>query len=148
MSGHSQGSVMAVATVLQLDEPDRSGVVLLTHGCPVGRLYRRFFPDYFGGGVITAVGRHISEGASTGSIRWLNLYRLTDYIGGPVFTEDDTVPADLRDRVEDLLLDDPEKRQHPAGEPSPRMRAHSDYLSQTIAKEHLAQMLQRLGKGE
>lgn len=148
MSGHSQGSVMAVATVLQLDEPERSGVMLLTHGCPVGRLYRRFFPDYFGGGVITALGRHISEGASTGSIRWLNLYRLTDYIGGPVFTEDDTVPADLRDRVEDLLLDDPEKRQHPAGEPSPRMRAHSDYLSQTIAKERLARMLQQLGKGE
>lgn len=144
LSGHSQGSVMAVATVLQLDEQERSGLMLLTHGSPVGRLYRRFFPDYFGDGVITAVGRGISDGTSAGSLRWLNLYRLTDYIGGPVFTEDDAVSAELDGRVEDLLVDDPEKRKHPAGEPPPRMKGHSDYLSQTVAKERLAGMIQQL----
>jgi hypothetical protein len=144
LSGHSQGSVMAVATVLQLDEQERRGLMLLTHGSPVGRLYRRFFPDYFGDGVNIGAGRHISEGTAGGSPRWLNLHRLTDYIGGPIFTEDDSVPAELEGRVEDLLLDDPERRKHPAGEPAPGMRAHSDYLSQTAAKERLTRMLQQL----
>jgi hypothetical protein len=145
LSGHSQGSVMAVATVLQLEKHQRQGLMLLTHGSPVGRLYRRFFPAYFGDGVIIGAGQDIAEGTGGDSPRWLNLHRFTDYIGGPIFMEDDSVPAELEGRVEDLLLDDPEKRKHPAGEPAPGMRAHSDYLSQTVAKERLERMLRQLG---
>lgn len=145
LSGHSQGSVMAVATVLQLEKRERQGLMLLTHGSPVGRLYRRFFPAYFGDGVIIGAGQDIAEGTAGDSPRRLNLHRFTDYIGGPIFMEDDSVPAELEGRVEDLLLDDPEKRKHPAGEPAPGMRAHSDYLSQTVAKERLERMLRQLG---
>jgi hypothetical protein len=74
LSGHSQGSVIAAALVLQLDEPACGRIRLLTYGCPLARLYGRFFPSYFN---TEALGR-------IGSISWCNLYRLTDPIGGPV----------------------------------------------------------------
>jgi hypothetical protein len=74
LSGHSQGSVMVVATVLQLAPDTAEHVDLLTHGSPVRRLYLRFFPAYFGPDALRAAYERVGG-------RWRNLYRDTDPIG-------------------------------------------------------------------
>ncbi|MCJ1676850.1 hypothetical protein MTF65_05705 [Streptomyces sp. APSN-46.1] len=76
ISGHSQGSVLAAAAVWQLPPRVRRRVALLTYGSPLGRLYGRWFPAYFGPGPLTALHREVDC--------WRNLWRSTDPIGGPV----------------------------------------------------------------
>ncbi|MFD9334013.1 hypothetical protein ACFWBF_06290 [Streptomyces sp. NPDC060028] len=76
ISGHSQGSVLAAAAVWQLPAHVRRRVALLTYGSPLGRLYGRWFPAYFGPGPLTALHREVDC--------WRNLWRATDPIGGPV----------------------------------------------------------------
>lgn len=76
ISGHSQGSVLAAAAVWQLPPSARRRVGLLTYGSPLGRLYGRWFPAYFGPGPLTALHRDLDC--------WRNLWRATDPIGGPV----------------------------------------------------------------
>lgn len=76
VSGHSQGSVLAAATLLKLPAPLASRVALLTHGSPLQRLYGRFFPAYFDAPQLDALAQRLP--------RWRNLWRLTDPIGGPI----------------------------------------------------------------
>ncbi|MGW2677232.1 hypothetical protein [Streptomyces sp. NPDC001436] len=76
ISGHSQGSVLAAASVWQLPPAARRRVALLTHGSPLARLYGRWFPAYFGPGALAALHRDLDC--------WRNLWRATDPIGGPV----------------------------------------------------------------
>ncbi|MEV7441717.1 hypothetical protein AB0O22_11265 [Streptomyces sp. NPDC091204] len=75
ISGHSQGSVLAAAAVWQLPPPARRRVALLTYGSPLGRLYGRWFPAYFGPGPLAALHDEVDC--------WRNLWRATDPIGGP-----------------------------------------------------------------
>ncbi len=87
LAGHSQGSVIAAATLLQLtgsadDQRVLRRVALLTYGCVLRRLYSRYFPAYFGATTLSALGRRI--GADSDRPRWRNLWRLSDQIGGPV----------------------------------------------------------------
>ncbi|GAA1890983.1 hypothetical protein [Lapillicoccus jejuensis] len=93
LAGHSQGSVIAAATVLHLHtlldadrHPDRlEGLRLLTFGCVVRRLYGRWFPVYFGPRVLDRVADALAEERSDGErVRWVNLWRWTDYLGGQV----------------------------------------------------------------
>jgi hypothetical protein len=80
LAGHSQGSILVVATYLQLTENNdgmQQRLGLLTYGSPIRTLYRRYYPAYFGDPVTEEVRRR-AQG------RWLNLYRRTDPIGGPV----------------------------------------------------------------
>ncbi len=48
LSGHSHGSVLAAAALLQLPAEVLPRVALLTHGSPLHRLYAQLFPAYFG----------------------------------------------------------------------------------------------------
>ncbi|GAA4897590.1 hypothetical protein [Streptomonospora salina] len=81
LSGHSQGSVLAAATLWQAPARVRERVVLLTHGSPLSRLYARYFPAYFGPLALSDL--------SGRAQRWRNLWRATDPIGGPVLADDE-----------------------------------------------------------
>ncbi|MEZ7131103.1 hypothetical protein ACBR40_37730 [Nonomuraea sp. AD125B] len=120
VSGHSQGSVIAAAVVLQLKPELRRRVALLTHGSPLRRLYAAFFPAWFGAEGLAAV---------RAAVPWHNLYRLSDPIGGPVFRRLDPFAAASHGPVSDDPVDrhcwDP--RRPALGEPLPEARRHSDY---------------------
>jgi hypothetical protein len=110
LSGHSQGSVMVVATVLQLAPETAERVDLLTHGSPVRRLYLRFFPAYFGPDALQAAHERVGG-------RWRNLYRDTDPIGAWALD-----PPTVADAPVDRRLVDPRTL-------ADKIQGHSDYWS-------------------
>jgi hypothetical protein len=143
LSCHSQGSVIGLATILQLTYEGSQRVALLTYGNPVRRLYSRFFPAYFGLGTVTRVGsllgetpRHHAEdwqneaSAGTGARaiwRWRNLYRPTDPIGGPVFLDPDAGTC-AEDQVDWNLKDPVAAEPLPGDTCCPPALGHSDYF--------------------
>jgi hypothetical protein len=108
VSAHSQGTALAVAAALQLERATLAKIALVTHGCPLVRLYARAFPAYFGREVLLDLRRQIS---------WHNYYRLTDPIGGPVFGDED-----------DVRLPDPRTSSYYPGDALPPILGHSGYF--------------------
>ncbi|MER7458643.1 hypothetical protein [Micromonospora sp. NPDC126480] len=79
LTGHSHGSVLLAATVLQLEPGAGDRVALLTYGSPLRRLYSRWFPAYVNPEVLDEIGGRVGW-------RWLNLWRDTDPLGGWMFS--------------------------------------------------------------
>ncbi|MDA2810783.1 hypothetical protein O4J56_09065 [Nocardiopsis sp. RSe5-2] len=117
LSGHSQGSVLAAATVWQLPPHVRPAVAVVTHGSPLYRLYTRYFPAYFGPAALADAAARVAG--------WRNLWRVTDPIGGPVHT----APAGGRTLPDTGALPDPREYDIPAGEALyPEILGHSFYV--------------------
>ena len=97
-AAHSQGTVIAAATLLQHDDHTRERVALLTFGSPLRRLYARNFPAYFGTDALPRLsGRQQS--------RWINLWALSDPIGSWVIDKDDRTMGAALAGVDFRLLD-------------------------------------------
>jgi hypothetical protein len=94
VSAHSQGTVIAFASLAPLQEHELRRIGLLTYGCPLTTLYGQVFPAYFGAAAID----QLRDQLATGAGRWHNLWRQTDPIGGPVLGRGD---GDLDREVED-----------------------------------------------
>lgn len=127
LSAHSQGSALAVATLASADREVASRVALLTHGSPLHRLYARYFPEYVSVELMAAIADALPA--------WINLWRVTDFIGGPI-------PAL---GVEDVEVFDPPSSRPPApGEPRPRPSRHSDYDQTEEYRTALARLAELL----
>jgi hypothetical protein len=138
LSGHSQGAVIAAVTLLQLDAVHRRRICLLTYGSPLRRLYSRFFPGYFGLATLNHLGQQLRRHdcgdalAPRSAWAWRNLYRPSDYIGGPVFRAYPAVEHDRHvqdnDDVDSQIIDP--FFAPPGGDLAwPATRAHSNYFA-------------------
>jgi hypothetical protein len=79
VTAHSQGSLITLAALLWLDDEERKRVGIVTHGSQLQVAFPRAFPAYVHMDLLQAVMRHYGG-------RWVNLYRETDHIAGPVWS--------------------------------------------------------------
>ena len=99
---HSQGGVIAAATLLQTDRAHLQRAALLTFGSPLRRLYACAFPAYFGHPTMTQVKTQLPD-------RWINMWAVSDPIGGWVFNDENTdLTAALAGGTVDARLNDVE----------------------------------------
>ena len=127
LSAHSQGSVLSVATLATAAPATRPRVALLTHGSPLSRLYSHFFPEYFS--------PELSSRVAQESAGWVNLWRPTDFIGGPIEAEG------VDDRE---VVDPPSSRPPYPGERRPVPLRHSGYEQTDEYAAALGDLLERL----
>lgn len=114
LSTHSQGSVLGAAALAVLDPAVARKVRWITHGCPLNRLYARYFPEYFDADLFESISAKLAASNETPS--WTNLWRRTDYIGGPVAETVDQLVPDPESAETVLSLD-----------PRPRPARHSNF---------------------
>lgn len=111
LAPHSQGTVIAAAAILALDQPTKR-LALLTYGSPLSHLYAQGFPAVFSRDCLATLCNKLSTDG--GKLRWRNLYRVTDPIGGRIDFEPPGKPAGLEEALAgvDLEMQDPCGRGH------------------------------------
>jgi hypothetical protein len=142
LAGHSQGTVIGSAAVLQLKAADQQNaeqqlvlpsVGLMTFGCVLRRLYSRFFPAYFGTPTFASIADALRPNSAAATLpRWRNLWRYSDYLGSPVEggppspLEPAWTPSAVDDRI-DLHLIDPAYDKRPGDTVYPAPGRHSSF---------------------
>jgi hypothetical protein len=120
LAGHSHGSVLVATAARYLPKESLRRTALLTSACPLTRLIEPFFAAFFDRDASLDLAGALTDERCT---RWINLYRITDPIGGPVFgpTPDDATPGPV-----DQLAPDPAEEDLAGIEPE--VRGHDSYL--------------------
>lgn len=80
---HSQGSLISFAALLLLTQEERNRVALVTFGSQLRLIFPRAFPAFVN--LKTIADLHTCLGGA-----WINLYRATDPLAGPVLSWDHT----------------------------------------------------------
>ncbi|MEV0001570.1 hypothetical protein AB0H28_04690 [Micromonospora sp. NPDC050980] len=141
ISGHSHGSVLAAATILQLPPDVLARVALLTHGSPLGRVYARLYPAYLGRRVLCETGERLHW-------RWRNLWRDTDPVSGPVFTphrqSGDTCGAAEATAVDVRLRDPRGVTVDPTDTVPPPLERHWPYHTRTAYRQCVRELAERV----
>jgi pimeloyl-ACP methyl ester carboxylesterase len=141
--GHSQGTMLAIAALLQQERrpPGGGHVSLITFGSPADKLYAWAFPAYF----TTERLMPLAPGGGGHVHDWLNFYYPTDPIGGPVA---ERMASPARELV-DKSLPDPAESWYVYGQPLPAPQGHSGYWSDSrvwSAVNHVAAVSQPAGR--
>ncbi|MEV4761879.1 hypothetical protein AB0J89_04515 [Micromonospora chokoriensis] len=137
LTGHSHGSVLLAATVLQLPPRVTDRVGLLTHGSPLRRLYARLFPAYVSDEVIREIADRVDW-------RWVNLWRDTDPIGGRVFPPQQPGAFDRTPSVDQRLRDPRDFTAAPGDIFPPPIRGHSPCEADRVFDEAVRDLAERL----
>ncbi|GIJ23171.1 hypothetical protein [Micromonospora lutea] len=115
LSGHSQGTVICAAVILQMPRRWRRRIWFFSYGCQLTRLYGRIFPAYFGPDRLTVLAEALTRPG--GGTRWTNFWRDTDPLGWAVTAGE-----------RDIAVTDPEALHPSDGEVAdPPIRSHSGY---------------------
>lgn len=82
LAPHSQGAIIGTAAILGMTEAaEWRRVALLTYGSPWSRFYAELCPAMFSSACLESLCDRLEDGDA---IRWRNLYRTSDPIGGPI----------------------------------------------------------------
>lgn len=123
---HSQGSVLAAAALVRPCPRRRhvAGCVgLVTFGSPLGKLYRWAFPAVVSDQLLAGLARRGEEPDGTGTVRWVNVFYRTDYVGQDIGGAASAVLGADRE----VLLRDPADHEHVFGQPRPPVVSHVGY---------------------
>ncbi|MFI5832492.1 hypothetical protein ACIA5A_02305 [Micromonospora sp. NPDC051300] len=91
LSGHSQGTLICAAVLLQLPRRWRGRTWFFSYGCQLTRLYGRVFPSYFGPERLRTLARAVTWPG--GHVAWTNFWRDTDPLGWQVSAGERDVPV-------------------------------------------------------
>jgi hypothetical protein len=147
--------VVAFAAIASMPAEQAEWVRLVTHGSPLRRFYRRFFPMHFNDQIFTDVGKKLGpdpEDVADGS--WLNFHRPTDFIGLAVF-EQPPPPVQLLGGLgpileravdrglnrPDVLLADPASLVWEPNRRPPIVLWHIAYMNDPIVSEAVAALV-------
>ena len=145
LSCHSQGTVLGAVVLMQVETATSARTSFLTYGCPLARLYGRFFPAYFSAQALARLGEFLRDPLSDDATgpdgaagpgeragwRWRNLHRPSDPIGGAVFVEHALLAARVGTDTGDVdqPLRDPAFARPPGDPCYPPIRGHSNYFA-------------------
>ena len=147
LSAHSQGTVVAAATMMQVSPRAAQRTALFTYGSPIEILYHRIFPAYFGPGAVAAIAAKMSPGSIEHP--WQHFYCRTDPLGNRL-SELGPLPEAGELQVEPITclpntqLFDPYPWTGLAGEPPRKMGRHSAYLDQEQFRRRTAIVVDQL----
>jgi hypothetical protein len=139
LTGYSQGTPISVAVLAQLPAEVRDQMSLLTLAAPVRRLYGRTFPAYFGPDQLARLHEYLT---TDGVVRWRNLVRRSDYIGGSAF---DRRLRPVDHALVDRLIHDPPVLWADNDPSPPAAHLHSDLFPDPQTRPHAVALAQLLG---
>lgn len=103
--GQGQGSILAIAAVLQLPDTTRGRVALMTVGSPAGSLYPRVFPEHFHKVLLQELTTALTAPRGIDLPRWINLWRITDPLSGEIHHAPQGVNRELNDPIEFEIIE-------------------------------------------
>lgn len=135
LAPHSQGSIISAAVVAAADPRTTKRLAYVTYGSPVSRLYSQAFPAVFTREALAAICERLVS--DDGTLRWRNLFRPTDPIGGRVMASPPGVPESAAAVAASVDVE----------VPAVCGRSHSDYPKEPAYETARADLLATLGVG-